>query len=94
MSHNTEKKPLRKPGYHLEMMDGELLMFSPEEAQILYCNQTASLIWQLCDGERTAQEIVEMLIAAFPEAEERIWAEAPATLEKFRQHGVIEFVDG
>ena len=94
MSHITQKKPRRKPGYHLEMMDGELLMFSPEETQILYCNQTASLIWQLCDGERTAQEIVEMLIAAFPEAEERIRVEAPATLEKFRQHGVIEFVDG
>ena len=94
MSQNIPKKPRRKPGYHLEMMDGELLMFSPGEAQILYCNQTASLIWQLCDGERTVQEIVEMLAAAFPEAEQRIRAEAPATLEKFRQHSVVEFVDG
>ena len=94
MSHSTQKKPLRKPGYHLEMMDGELLMFNPEETQILYCNQTAALIWQLCDGQRTADEIIEMLAAAFPEAEQRIRLEAPATLEKFRQHGVIEFVDG
>ncbi len=94
MPHSTQKKPRRNPGYHLEMMDGELLMFNPEETQILYCNQTASLIWQLCDGERTVQEIVEMLVAAFPEAGRRIREEAPATLEKFRQHGVIEFVDG
>ena len=50
-------KPRRKPDYRLEAIDNELLLYHPAETKILYCNETASLIWQLCDGQRTLQEI-------------------------------------
>jgi pyrroloquinoline quinone biosynthesis protein D len=85
-------RPRRKSGYRLEMIDNELLLFHPAQAQILYCNETASLIWQLCDGQRTPQEIMALLAAAYPEAADTITEDVAATLGQFSQHGAIEFV--
>lgn len=83
-------KPQRKPDYRLELLDGELLLYHPNRTQILYCNQTASLIWQLCDGRHTTQEITDILSAAFPESAEIIPGDVAVTLRQFQQHGAIE----
>lgn len=85
-------KPRRKPDYRLEIMDDELLLFHPAQTKILYCNQTASLIWQLCDGQRAVPEIIELLSAAYPAAADTIQADVDTTLQQFVQHGAIEFV--
>ncbi len=85
-------KPCRKPDYRLEKIDNELLLFHPAQTKIMYCNETASLIWQLCDGQSTPQEIVALLAAAYPEAADTIADDVQATLQQFAQHGAIEFV--
>ncbi len=85
-------KPRRAADYRLEPMDNELLLFHPARSKILYCNETASLIWQLCDGERTIEEMITLLTAAFPEAADTIAGEVRATLEQFREHGAVEYV--
>lgn len=75
----------------MESIDGELLLFHPAQARMMYCNETASLIWQLCDGTRTVDEIVTLLSEAFPEAETQIAEDVRATLEQFVAHGAIGF---
>jgi hypothetical protein len=89
---SRSKKPLRQPEYNLEAIDDELLLFHPSQPQMLYCNETASMIWQLCDGQRTPQEIVALLVTAFPEAADRMADDVKATLKQFLEHGAIEFV--
>ncbi len=85
-------KPRRKPDYRLEKMDDELLLFNPAETKILYCNESASLIWQLCDGTHSASEIVAILTEAYPEAADVIAADVDATLAKFLEQAAIEYV--
>ncbi len=86
------QRPRRKPDYCLEAIDNELLLFHPARAQILYCNETASLIWQLCDGQRSSEDIITLLVAAFPQTAEVIAADVVSTLQLFTQHGAIEWV--
>ena len=88
----STNKPRRKPDYRLEAIDNELLLYHPAETKILYCNETASLIWQLCDGQRTPQEITVLLAEAFPEAADTIADDVESTLQQFSQHGAVEFV--
>jgi hypothetical protein len=88
----TSNKPRRKPDYRLEMLDNELLLYHPAETKILYCNESASLIWQLCDGQRTPREIADLLAAAFPDEATAIADDVQSTLQQFSQHGAIEFV--
>lgn len=87
---DLDRKPRRKSGYRLEMMDGELLLFHPVDTRIIYCNDTASVIWQLCNGEHTVEEIIELLSDAYPEAASRLSSDVVETLEEFQRFGAIE----
>lgn len=88
----TSNKPRRMSDYRLEKMDEEFLLFDPAQTKILYCNETASLIWQLCDGSRTAQEIIVTLSEAYPDAADVIANDVDATLKLFLENGAIEYV--
>jgi coenzyme PQQ biosynthesis protein PqqD len=79
------------PDYRLELLDGELLLYHLAETKIMYLNQVASLIWQLCDGERTVEEITAMLCEAFPESAEAVASDVIMALEQLLEHGAIRF---
>jgi len=83
-------KPKRKPDYRLELLDNELLLYHPTETKIFYFNQTASLIWQLCDGQHSVSEIIGLLNDAYPEAVDTIPIDVANTLKQFEEHGCIE----
>jgi hypothetical protein len=87
-----EGKPKRSSDFRLEEIDGELLLFHPGTAKMIYCNQTASVIWQLCDGERTMEEIVELLTNAYPEAADGMAEDVEATIQQFVAQNAIELV--
>ena len=85
-------KPRQKSDYRLEMIDDELLLYHPGETKIMYCNQTASLVWGLCDGGRTVADITTLLVESYPEAADAIPGDVKTTLSQFLEHGAIEFV--
>jgi hypothetical protein len=58
----------------------------------MYCNSTASLIWGLCDGQRTVQDIIALLSAAYEPAAAAVAADVEATLNQFHQQGAIGYV--
>ena len=81
--------PQRQDGYRLEMIEGEALIFHPGQTKILYLNPSASVIWQLCDGQRTVGEITALLNDAYPDAARDIGGDVESTLEKLENHGAI-----
>jgi len=85
-------KPKQKPDYNLEMMDGELLLYHLDETKILYCNQTASLIWHLCDGQRTVGQMIDILSEAYPEAAGTMASDVEETIQQFLDAGCIELL--
>jgi hypothetical protein len=88
-----ENIPKRKDDYRLEQLDDELLLYHPSDTKILYLNQSASLVWGLCDGEHSVAEIVHLLSEAYPEAAEGIPGDVQTTLEQFLESGCIELLD-
>jgi hypothetical protein len=83
--------PKPVPDYRLEELDNELLLYHPAQTKTIYLNETASLVWQLCDGERSEQDIVDLLRESFPEAADTVESDVARTLDNFREHGAIEF---
>jgi hypothetical protein len=81
--------PVPNTEFHLEEFDGELLLYHPGLTKTVYLNPTASLVWQLCDGRRSAGEIAELLRASFPDDRSRIEHDVAATLELFDQYGAV-----
>jgi hypothetical protein len=85
-----ELRPQRKLDYRLEQLDDELLLYHPNENQIVYLNQTVSMVWGLCDGKRSVKEMIELLEKAYPEAAASIASDVLKTLDKFYESGCIE----
>ena len=85
-------KPLRKQEYHLEKMDNELLLFNPQDRVVLYLNESASVIWQLCDGQHTVQQIADLIAEAYPEAVPTILSDVQETVAMFKDKGAVVLV--
>jgi len=83
-------QPKKCSGFIIEELDGELVLFNPMRNLIIHANQTAALIWQLCDGERTIPQIVDLLSEAYPEAQTEIKKEAPLAIQDLHKKGALE----
>ena len=89
---SSAKMPLRKPEYRLEKMDNEILLFNPNTSNVLYLNESASLVWQLCDGQHSVEEMVKLLADAYPEAAAAIKKDVHETIELFISNGAVLLV--
>jgi len=88
----TSTRPLRNPNYRLEQMDNELLLFNPHSQLVLYLNESASIIWQLCDGQRSIPQITEIIGEAYPEAAGSIPTDVHETIQLLIDKGVVTLV--
>jgi hypothetical protein len=82
-------KPRPVAGFDLESLDDELVIYHPLSEAIFYCNPTAALIFRLCDGTRSVQQITELLAEAYPEARARMAEDVRETLERLVAHGAL-----
>jgi coenzyme PQQ biosynthesis protein PqqD len=82
--------PHPKPDFQLQQLDNEIVLFHPSQTRVLYLNQSASLVWSLCDGKRSTAEIIRVLSEAYPDAAADISADVQATLKLFLENGCIQ----
>ena len=87
-----EGKPKRNSSFRLEEIDGELLLFHPGTTKMIYCNQSASVIWQLCDGTRTVEDMIRLLAEAYPEGAQGMAQDVETTLQQLLDQDAIEMV--
>lgn len=73
----------------LEEMDDEILLYNPDNATTLYLNESSSLIWQLFDGQRTVDEIIELLQEHYPDARDQIRQDVLELVEQMLTKQVI-----
>lgn len=86
-----ETMPRQVSGFSLQRLDDDVLLYHPGLTRTLHLNDTAALIWQLCDGTRAIDAIVQALQEAFPEHREQIASDVPLTLQQLERDGAIEF---
>lgn len=86
----AQKKPKTIADFQLEEIDGEVLLYSPKATRSIYLNPSASLIWRLCTGEFSTQEIIDTLREQFPEQAESIADDVMTTLDQFVESQAIE----
>ena len=77
-------------GFQTQTLDGETVLLHPARNIIIHLNQTGALVWGLCDCNRTVDEIIEILSAAYPDAREQIAVDVPETLQELVKKGALE----
>lgn len=89
---DQQSRPRHAPGFRLEQMDDETLLYHPAGNRIIQLNQPAALVWLLCDGQRTVEVITALLQSAYPEAAAEISADVPEILRQLAGNSCIELV--
>jgi pyrroloquinoline quinone biosynthesis protein D len=77
-------------GLEVEDMGDEVLIYVPGTDRTILLNETAALVWRLCDGRRTVGEISDLLAQAYPESDFAIRQQVRDTLSDFVERGLIE----
>lgn len=77
-----------EPDTVVEESDDELLVYNPRTEGTVYLNGTAALIWRLLDGRRNGEEIVGMLVSAYPDAADRVRGDTLTALQDFVARGI------
>jgi len=83
------QRPRRRTEFEERVVEGEMVVMDQESEQIHQLNQTASFIWQLCDGDHDRQQIAEELAAAFEVDADTAEADVAETLEKLEKIGLL-----
>ena len=81
--------PTQVDGCRVERLEHEALLFCAATARTVYLNDTAALVWDLCDGRRTIREIVDLLRAAYPESAGALASDVEQAVERFRDYGAL-----
>jgi hypothetical protein len=85
------RKYARRPGILASDIGDESLLFSADQETIHVLNPVAKLIWDLCDGTHTLQEIEQAIRAGFSASEDHdVLADVRQTLETFDAQGLLE----
>jgi coenzyme PQQ synthesis protein D (PqqD) len=81
--------PRQAFGFFVEEMDGENLLYRLGGHKAIHLNDTATLIWKLCDGSRTVQEIIDLLRTNYPGAETVVAADVREAVELLLSEGAL-----
>jgi hypothetical protein len=74
----------------LEDMNGELLLYNPASAVTLHLNGPSAIVWQLCDGKRSAGEIVALVQEAYPDQDQQITEDVASVIDDLFDREALE----
>jgi hypothetical protein len=84
----------KRAGIREHLAGDELFLYDAQGEELTVLNKTALLIWSLCDGAHSDEEIRTLLAEIYPEAPpETVAADVDSTLQSFRDQGLLEPTD-
>lgn len=83
-------KPGSRRNVVVREIDGEGLLFDPESGDTHHLNETAFLIWQSCDGERSLGDIATRLSEEYDVSVEEAESRAARLLGELYILGLLE----
>lgn len=88
---NSETVPKQESDIKIETFGDGVLLYKETVREAAYLNNSAAVIWALCDGKNTLADIENALKKAYPVGEDSIREDINFTLEKLQQKGAIKF---
>jgi hypothetical protein len=84
-----EAVPSRVDGYEIKKIPCCFLLQDSEGKNVLKLNETSVLIWELCNGELSVGDMLELLSESFPEAKDNLEKDVFRVLDEFQEEEVI-----
>jgi PqqD family protein of HPr-rel-A system len=87
-------KPKIRDGLEVVELDGEAVVYDEDRANLHHLNQTATLVFSLCDGTATVAELAADLSEGFGVPADEIEQQIRSLLRKFRRMELLERTNG
>lgn len=88
MDHST---PLVNKGFVSETFDNEIVLYTVTDTKAIYLNETAHLIWKLCEDKQSVGAIISLLEESYPGHSSVIREQVLETLTALSEIGAISF---
>jgi Coenzyme PQQ synthesis protein D (PqqD) len=86
---NLEAIPNQRNGFQIEEMDGETLLYQHQLKKMIYLNESAALIWHLCDGRRSVADIIDVLTDSYPDTKDAVREDAMEAIDSLILEGAL-----
>ena len=81
--------PRRREGVAAQVVNGEAVLLNLESGEYFSLNPVGSRIWELCDGTRSAAEIVSVICDEYDVAEDVVTADTRELLDELEQEKLV-----
>ena len=88
---DDNRVPIQRYGFQLEEMEDESLLYHDKLKKSIYLNDSATVIWKLCDGTRSIPDIIALLNGAYGETGIDVAADVEAAIVKLVSERAIRF---
>ena len=89
---NTQKFTLN-PDFATEVFEDEILLYAVATGKGVYLNKTAGLVREMCGNGLTVEEIIALLIEAFPEQQEDVGNDIQTAVQALLTHKALLHAD-
>ncbi len=90
-NHNlTSEKINRKTDILREQLDDETLLFNPKTRNTYVLNDMADVIWGLCDGMHSPEEIADEIVSVLDVEPDIVFKDVSKVLEEFIRQNLVE----
>lgn len=84
--------PRRLDGFKMYNLGDEIVLYSSTQEMTFALNNSAKAIWELCDGQRSVDEICQELDRHFDCAKSQLRSDVVATINKLEHHKILELI--
>ena len=85
--------PKINPDYLVEQFDNEVVLFTVSGGEVIALNQTAHVVWRLCQEGVTVGEMIRLLAETYPDQAGEIKDDVIAALQTMVKHRIITLAD-
>jgi hypothetical protein len=86
---DVNKVPKQANGFVVEEMQGESLLYRIGSHQAIHLDNAGTVIWKLCDGSRTVQEIIDLIATNYPGFEADVRTDVREVVELLERDGAL-----
>ena len=83
-------KPRHSPTVEKEAIDSELIVLDTQAGQVHKLNSTAAMIFELCDGSRSPEQIATFIADACEQPQDLVLEDVEKALATFLELKLIE----
>lgn len=82
--------PVQRPDIVRKRVDEEVLLFDTQSQEAHFINQTAELIWDLCDGKHNEEDIAKEISSKYDMDVSRVLGDVRILLSEFEEKQLLE----